>query len=426
MNRMSSALESDRLAARSWSRDDLREYQLRRLNQLLSRVIPQNAFYAEKLQGKHVPFSSLDALEALPLTRKSDLQPERAEEIARNHTFAKNQYVRLHQTSGTQGRPLIFLDTKEDWQWWTSCWQHIFDCCGVTANDRVFPAFSFGPFVGFWSAHDAAIERGCVTIPSGGMNTAARLELMRTAEASVVCCTPSHALRMAEVAKEQQIDLAGLNVRCLIVAGEPGGSLPGVRDRIESAWNARVFDHAGATEVGPWGLPDEKREGLMVLESEFIAEFVSLENGGPAQPGERAELVLTNLGRYGAPVFRYRTGDVVVPIWDHDRNTRFVWLKGGILGRVDDMIVFKGVNVFPSALEEILRQFAGVLEYRATARRDGEMDQVDLEVELSQGSPEEISLELRKKLGVRIPVQSVPRGSLPRHEGKGRRFVDHR
>ena len=300
------------------------------------------------------------------------------------------------------------------------------DAAEVTPHDRVLLAFSFGPFIGFWSAHDAAIARGSLVIPTGGMNSLARLEMIRNTRATVLLCTPSYALRLAEVAAEHQIDPAALTVRRIIVAGEPGGSVPAVRRRIETAWNARLIDHAGASEVGPWGYPHAAGHGLHVIESDFLPEFLSVETGGPADDGELAELVLTPLSRYGSPVIRYRTGDLVRPVHQGANNNNFVLLDGGVLGRADDMLIVRGVNIFPSSIEQIVRSFPEVVEFRATARRSGTLDSLEVEVEDHLQAPGRIAQELQLRLGLNVNVACVPLGSLPRFEGKGKRFIDLR
>ena len=406
---------------------ELRAHQLARLNRLVEQILPDNAFYAERLGEFRWPLESLDELSKLPYTFKEDLLAAGAQSpFARNLTWPMQRYVRYHQTSGTRGRPLVVLDTADDWTWWLECWQYILDAAEITPGDRVFMAFSFGPFVGFWSAFDAAVRRGSLVMPGGGMSTSARLEAMRAARATVVFCTPSYALHMAEVGAARQLDVAGLDVRLLVLAGEPGGSLPAVRQRIESAWQARVLDHAGASEVGPWGYADRAQRGLHVLESEFIAEFISHDTGAPAREGELSELVLTNLGRVGSPVIRYRTGDLVRPFWQHGEENRFVLLAGGVVGRTDDMIVVRGVNVFPSAVEQIVRSFPEVLEYRMIVSRAEEMDVLAVDVEDKLGRPERIADELQLRLGLKVEVRSVPIGSLPRFEGKGARSEDRR
>ena len=418
---------SHRRLCQSWDRERLEHYQLDQLNQLLSAVLPANQFYAEKLGKLDGPLDSLKDLSRLALTTKQELVDQADEAgIAPNRTFPIDRYARLHRTSGTRGRPLAVLDTTADWRWWIDAWQYVLDVAEVTANDRAMLAFSFGPFIGFWSANDALVERGALVIPGGGMPTDTRLETLTQYGVTVVCCTPTYALRMIEAANAQDISLVNSSVRILIVAGEPGGSIPVVRQRIENGWGARVVDHGGATEVGPWGVADATGTGLHVIESHFLAEFISVERNEPAAEGELSELVLTTLGRHGSPVIRYQTGDLVRPVWNHERSSRFVLLDGGIVGRTDDMMIIRGVNVFPSSIEAIIREFAELEEFRATAHRDGEMDSLRIEVEDPQNEPRRIAERLLLRLGVRVAVVSVPVGSLPRFEAKSRRFVDKR
>ncbi len=409
--------------------DALVSYQLDALNRLLDDVLPSNAFYAEKLSRIRRPIRSLDELAELPFTFKEELLEHDLDantSRARNLTYEIGRYVRFHQTSGTRGRPLVVLDTADDWQWWLDAWQFVLDAADVTADDRAMMAFSFGPFIGFWSAFEAAAARGCLVVPGGGRNTLGRLELMRQCQATVLFCTPSYALHMAEVAAQHQIRLDTLPINRIIVAGEPGGSVPATRQRIEAVWNATVIDHAGATEIGPWGYADRQRRGLHVNEAFFIAEFLSAETGGPAAEGELSELVLTTLGRRGCPVIRYRTGDLVRPTWSGDGDNRFVLLEGGILSRADDMMIIRGVNIFPSAIEQILRGFPEIIEYRLIATKQGEMDRLSVEIEDRLNQPQRVAEELQLRLGLKIDVTTVPIGTLPRFEGKGKRFIDKR
>jgi phenylacetate-CoA ligase len=249
---------------------------------------------------------------------------------------------------------------------------------------------------------------------------------MRHGRATVLCCTPSYALHLAEVAAERNLDPHSFCIRTIILAGEPGGSIPSVRRRIEGAWNARVIDHAGASEVGPWGFGDASGDGLYVLESDFIAEFLSIESGAPARDGELSELVLTSLGRPGMPIIRYRSGDLVRPRREHRFPRRFVFLEGGIVGRTDDMLIIRGVNIYPSAIDQIVRSFPEVVEYRVTARSRGAMDVIEVEIEDRLNQPERVADEFRVRLALRVDVRCVPIGTLPRFEGKGRRVVDER
>jgi phenylacetate-CoA ligase len=424
MLRLSAA---DRRRLEQLPREELRRHQLARLNELLKEARSHNRFYAEKLASVSLPLESLDQLAALPFTFKEELSTAKHDgEYAANLTYPLERYVRYHHTSGTRGRPLPVLDTADDWQWWLECWQFVLDAAEAGAEDRALLAFSFGPFIGFWSAHDAAVARGTLVIPSGGMSTLSRVEMLRRTRATILFSTPSYALRLAEVAHENHIDPASLEVRRIIVAGEPGGSVPALRRRIETTWNARLIDHAGASEIGPWGYGDKDGRGLFVLESEFIAEFRSLATGERAADGEEAELVLTSLGRFGSPVVRYRTGDIVRPRWGQVDGNGFVLLEGGVLGRADDMLIVRGVNVFPSAVEQILRSFPEVVEYRVTVAKQGTLDALLVEIEDRLNDPARIARELKLRIGLKAEVRTAPLGSLPRFEGKGKRFHDQR
>jgi phenylacetate-CoA ligase len=242
----------------------------------------------------------------------------------------------------------------------------------------------------------------------------------------VLCCTPTYALHLATVARKSDIDLSKSKVSRIIVAGEAGGSIPEVRERIEKAWGARVVDHCGATEVGPWGVGDEAGTGIHVIESEFIAECLVFDESAPmgrqAAAGELAELVLTGLGRHGAPAIRYRTGDLVRAEPSPYAENRFLFLRGGVIGRVDDMIVIRGVNVFPSSVEAIMRRISGDAEYHVYRTRHEEMEQLRIEVEGDVATAARLHDAFREQLGLRIDVTSVDEGTLPRFEGKARRW----
>ena len=258
------------------------ELQLQRLNALLTRILPLNRFYAAKFRRMRLPLESLEQFHELPYTCKDELVTDGPEgDFAANVTYPLDQYARYHRTSGTRGRPLAVVDTAEDWSWWIDIWQFVLDAAEVNTRDRVCMAFSFGPFIGFWSAYDAASARGALVVPGGGMGTLARLQLIRESRATVLCCTPSYALHLAEVARENSIELADMSVRRIIVAGEPGGSMPAVRERIEAAWHARVIDHSGATEVGPWGYADSERADCILWKAS------SWRNSSPWKPGKR-------------------------------------------------------------------------------------------------------------------------------------------
>ena len=408
------------------NRPALISYQLDRLNRLLDHILPHNSFYAEKLAGAVRPIASPADLASLPFTTKEELVGGDVTGLATNLTYAVADYVRFHHTSGTHGRPLVVLDTQADWRWWIEAWQYVLDAAELTADDVCLMAFSFGPFIGFWSAFDAAAARGCLVVPGGGLSTATRLAQIRTTQTTCLFCTPSYALHMADVAEQQGMELRELSVRTVVVAGEPGGSVPAVRRRIETAWDAQVLDHSGASEIGPWGFGNLEGPGLFVNEAEFIAEFRSVDTGDPAAEGELAELVITGLGRSGCPVIRYRTGDLVRPAWQRPGPLRFVWLEGGVLGRADDMMIIRGVNIFPSSVDQIVRGFSEVAEYRMTASKQGALDRLEIEIEHPRNDPQDVADALRTQLGLSVDVRCVPPGSLPRFEAKGRRFIDRR
>jgi phenylacetate-CoA ligase len=419
--------EAQRQRLKSLSRSALREYQLNKLNALLQSVLPTNRFYAAKFAGLPQRLNSLDQMAQWPFTTKDELVADEPSGLARHLTFAPEQYCRFHRTSGTHGRPISILDTADDWQWWIETWQYVLDGAGIGAHDRAVMAFSFGPFIGFWSAHDAVVARGAMSIPTGGMSSLARLDLILSLNCTAVFCTPSYALHLAEVARREQIDLRPSAVRAIVVAGEPGGSIPSFRERVEAAWNATVFDHCGATEVGPWGFADKDRRGIVMNEAEFIAEFQPVPSTAKQNAEPLHELVLTNLGRVGAPVIRYRTGDLVRPVFAHaDPSCRWMLLDGGVLGRVDDMIMVRGVNIYPSSVEQIVREFPDVDEFRLVVRKRGSLDHLTVEVEDRAHDTSRIAERMNLRLGLNVDVVGVPLGSLPRSEFKSRRFVDLR
>ena len=415
----------------------LGELQRRKLAAMLRDVLGANAFYRRKYAGLITLPESADQLrlEDLPFTTRAELEADQAEHppFGTNLTYHLHRYCRFHQTSGsTTGRSMRWLDTAESWDWFKACWSVIYDAAAVRGDDRFLFPFSFGPFVGFWAAFESAVALGRLSLPAGGLSTSARLRMIVDNGVTVICCTPTYALRMAEVAAADGVDLRASAVRALIVAGEPGGSVPEVRARIEAAWGARVFDHNGMTEIGALGFECMERpgQGLHLIESECIPEVIDPDTTRPVPEGGAGELVLTNLGRWGSPLIRYRTGD-------HVRLTRgrcdcgrwFARLEGGILGRIDDMVIVRGNNVFPPAVEAVIRRFAEVVEFRVTVFREGALSRVKIELEPTAEAAADASLAprvaqaLQQTLSFRADVATVPAGSLPRFEMKARRFV---
>jgi len=407
--------------------ETVRSHQLAKLNRLLLDATAKQSFYQHKYRGIKLPLESLAALPDLPLLEKGELITGGVAAIC---GLPANHYVRLHQTSGTCGEPLRVLDTADDWQWWLDCWQYVLDAANVGVGDIAMMAFSYGPFIGFWTAHESCVARGATVIPGGGMDSVSRLKMMIRCGATIVCCTPTYALHLATVAEEHGIEIKDSPVSRIIVAGEPGGSIPSVRQRIESLWGARLVDHCGATELGAWGVGSRDGRGIHVIESEFIAECLVFDDqspsGRPAQSDQLSELVITGLGRFGAPAIRYRTGDLVRPQASNDCENRFLFLDGGVLGRADNMVVVRGVNVFPSSIEAIVRRVAGDAEYRVLQSERDSMIQLRVEIETAPDAcelPGRLSAALREHLGLRIDVRPIARLSLPRFEAKARRWI---
>ena len=413
------------------SRSLVEEHQLARLQLGLTRILPQNRFYEEKLLANRASLTlqSLNDLSSLPFTSKQDLviDQELHPLFGSNLSYPLDEYIRLHQTSGTTGRPLKVLDTQESWDWWADCWASVYQAAGVTRDDIVFLAFSFGPFIGFWSAYEGAKRLGTLTVPGGGMDTLQRLRAIQEIGATVLVCTPSYALHLAEVAQEHGLDMRLSNVRITIHAGEPGASIPATRERIQSAWNARTYDHAGMTEMGAFGFACAAQQGLHVNEGEFIAEILEPLSNQPVHEGQTGELVLTNLGRWGSPAIRYRTDDLVRHGgYSCTCGRTFLMLPGGVLGRVDDMLIIRGVNVYPSALANILHRFPEVNEFRVIVTSEGPMDEIALQVECPPYLKSAIADEVHIALNLRVPIETVAPGTLPRFELKARRVEDRR
>lgn len=409
----------------------IEEHQLARLQLGFSRILLHNRFYAEKLFAHDgtLYLDKLSDLSGLPFTTKQEFVVDQEQHplFGSNLTYPLGDYIRLHQTSGTSGRPLRVLDTQESWDWWADCWVSIYQAAGVTRDDIVFLAFGFGPFIGFWSAYEGAKKLGALTVPGGGMDSLQRLRAIQEIGATVLVCTPSYALHLAEVAQEHGMDMRESSVRVTIHAGEPGASIPATRQRIERAWNARTYDHAGMTEMGAYGFACSEQRGLHVNEAEFIAEILDPQSAQPVQEGEVGELVLTNLGRWGSPAIRYRTGDLV----RHGGYTcgcgrAFLTLPGGVLGRVDDMLIVRGVNIYPSAIAGVLHRFPEVAEYRVIVTTEGMLDEIALQVECPAELVPAIQAELRIAFSLRVPIEAVEQGTLPRFELKARRVDDRR
>jgi len=420
-------------ATETLPREQLAALQVDKLQKMMAELWGRNGFYTAKWKAAGVQpadIKSLDDLGKLPFTKKGELMDDQAANgpFGSNLTYPVEAYVRMHQTSGTTGVPLKVMDTHESWDWWGRCWGHVLAGAGVTSSDRLFMAFAFGPFIGFWAAVEGARKIGATMIPGGGRDSQQHLELMRETGTTVLCCTPTYALRLAEVAHEIGFDISTIPMKATVHAGEPGANVPSTKARIEEVWSAKCFDHAGATEVGAHSFECAAQPGgTHLIESEYIAEILDPASGRPVAEGERGELVITNLGRWGFPIIRYKTGDIVRTTTARcDCGRTSLRFEGGILGRADDMVTVRGVNVFPAGVENILRKFAEIDEFRITVNKVRLMDEMDVEVELCEGADPNvvhaIAERLDAMLSFRPRVHHLPRNALPRFELKAKRF----
>ena len=422
------------------SRNEICSLQLSRLQELIGELRKGNAFYQSRLESagitEKIP-SLEDFSETMPFTSKMDLvwDREEAPPYGTNLTYPQSEYSRFSQSSGTTRGPLPWLDTNESWSAMLDCWDTVYEAANVTPEDTIFFAFSFGPFLGFWTAYESATRRGNLSIPGGGLSSIARLKCIAAHRCDVICCTPTYALRLGELLSENSgsEEFEGVSVKKIIVAGEPGGNIPEVRERLAELWNgARVFDHHGMTEVGPvtFEHPD-KPLSLCVMEESYFAEVIDRETQKEVEPGKEGELVLTTLTRKACPLLRYRTGDLVQKGYFDDAKSKrsILCLEGGILGRIDEMVVIRGVNIYPTAVEKVIRGFPNIAEFQVkefTRQSMAELE-VTLEPEKDEASPGELSKKVEKVLHdaftLRIPVKITDPGSLPRFEFKSKRWV---
>jgi phenylacetate-CoA ligase len=370
-----------------------------------------------------------DFSEACPLTTKAELESDLLlySPLGSNLTFNQEQYLRYSRTSGTSGEAISWMDTAEDWDWMLGNWDSILAHAGVRAGATCFFAFSFGPFLGFWTAYEATVQRGCICIPGGGQSTESRLRSVLDDNVEYLFCTPTYAMRMIETAKEIEIDLTKNSLKKIIVAGECGGSIQAVRRSVDEAWekNSLIYDHYGMTEVGPVAYETPGGGGgLRVLLDSYHPEVIDPKTTRPVKQGELGELVLTPLGREGSPVLRYRTGDLVRVSSGMDESGLPTFdLAGGIIGRVDDMIVVRGVNLYPSGVDAIIRKFPGVSEYQVMVAQIREMNEISIRAECGEADAHKLASALQDAYSLRIPVVSVEKGTLPRYEMKANRWV---
>jgi phenylacetate-CoA ligase len=431
-------LESARERA---SRADMRRLQARRLREQATHAARHSPFYRRALRTARVDpatVRTLDDVRRLPFTTKDELKQNQLDRPPWGDVLAVPlaDVVRVHLTSATTGRPLAFLDTAEDWHGFYHSYARSLHAFGVRRTDMVMAAFSYGPWIGYWSGFYAAQDLGCLVYPVGGLSTEQRLDALLTYPITVLGCTPSYALFLAEAAARKGVDLAkDTKLRITWHTGEPGASIPATRARIESAFGVRAYDLPGLTEIAAWGFECEARSGLTHVHEDYVYPEVLDEQGEPVKPGERGELVFTSLYRKAMPLLRYRTRDVVQLA---DRRCpcgrTLVAFEGGVLARLDDMKKVRGIIVYPRRIEELVRPHRDVDEFQIVFRRRDGLDDILVRLDPSPALAmsergrlgETLARDLQLGLGIRVSVEVGEPGCLPRWDHKARRVTDER
>jgi phenylacetate-CoA ligase len=386
--------------------------------------------------------SSLADLARLPMLTREEWMNSQFEHPPYGElpTIGGEGAIRVHTTSGTTGKgPLRALDSRKDWAWIAEMWAYAIWGCGVRPGDTAYIAFGYGSFIGFWGLHYAMEKIGVLNVPGGAQSTEARVRQIVDFGATVVASTPTYALRLAQEAQTLGIDLRGSKVSRVILSGEPAGSIPQTKALIEEQWGAKAFDTAGMTEIGTIMVFECEHQpgGTHIIEDHVIEEVISPDTLQPAAYGEAGERVVTSFGRGSIPLLRYRTGDLVckVPASRCTCGRGFDIYEGGILGRVDDMKIIRGTNVYPRAIEAIVREFTEVDEFQTVITREGVRDEITLRIELKPEARGDLwdglAATLHNRLalaheGLNFRVQLAGSGELPRFELKAKRTVDRR
>jgi phenylacetate-CoA ligase len=423
------------------SRVDLTRLQLRRLREQVAHAARNSPFYRRKLRGARpdpATLRSLDDLRRLPFTTKDELKENQAAHPPWGDVLAVPlaDVLRVHLTSATTGRPLAFLDTAADWYGFYHSYARSLHAFGVRKSDMVMAAFSYGPWIGYWSGFHAAQDLGCLVYPVGGLSTEQRLDALLTYPITVLGCTPSYALFLAEAAAKKGIDLAKEGkLRITWHTGEPGASIPATKAKIEAAFGVRAYDLPGLTEIAAWGFECDARAGLTHVHEDYVYPEVLDEQDRPVKPGERGELVFTSLYRKAMPLLRYRTRDLVQLA---DRRCpcgrTLVAFEGGVLARLDDMKKVRGIIVYPRRIEELVRPHRDVDEFQIVFRRRDGLDDILVRLDPSPALAlgerarlgEALAKDLQLGLGIRVSVEVGDPGSLPRWDHKARRVTDER
>lgn len=420
------------------SREDMERLQLERLRSVVRRVYSKVPFYRDLFEQRGIKptaIKGLDDLKRLPFTVKDDLRNNYPYGL---FTVPREKLVRIHASSGTTGRPTVVGYTRKDLSTWADLVARVVVQAGVTARDVVQICFSYGLFTGGFGLHYGLERVGATVIPASASNTTRQIKLMKDFRTTALVSTPSYALYLAEVARDMGTPAAELGIRVGLFGAEPWSE--GMRSEIESYWGLKATDNYGMSElIGP-GVAGECgfQEGLHISEDHFLPEIVDPETLEPLPPGSRGELVITTLTKEGLPLIRYRTRDLTELDYSPCPCGRTTVRMKRVTGRTDDMLIIRGVNVFPSQIEEVLMEVQGVgPHYLITVDRKDHLDEFKVEVELAADyftgqyrHLESLERTVRDKiqsiLGLAPKVRLVEYKSLERTAGKAKRVIDNR
>ena len=424
----------------------LRRLQLRRLQIAIQYAWDNSPFYRNWMVKHGVAPDAILTLEdffrRFPITRREDLDRDQLENplFGTRMAISLDKALRYHSTSGTTGKPPVrAFETERDWIWGADAWAASLYNFGVRPGDVVMISFGYGSFIGFWGAHYAFEKIGCRVHPTGSMDTKTRLQMILDLGITVLCCTPSYAVRVLHVANEERIDLATCSqLRMIVVAGEPGASIPSTREIIEKGFNAYLGDFMGTTETaGIIASTCSRRSGgLHINEDRFVTEVVDPNSLEPVGYGKRGMIVVTPLIKETMPLFRYATNDIVIMERGNlcPCGRTLDLFMGGILGRYDDMVKVRGVQLTPQMIEEIVRGFPEVEEFFTTVENRDGLDTLFIKFELKEGTNSALAEQIargikertKKNIGLSPEVTVALYNSLPRFELKARRFKDLR
>ena len=422
-------------------REALEALQLKRLRQVTARLYHNVGFYKKAFDKAGVTpegIKTLDDLKHFPFTTKQDLRD--------NYPFGlfaspMSNVVRLHASSGTTGASTVVGYTQHDIDIWSELMARCFTAAGLTKNDVIHNAYGYGLFTGGLGAHYGAEKIGASVIPVSGGNTRRQITILQDFQPSAICCTPSYALNLAEQARAMDVDLRALPLRAGIFGAEPWSEK--MRAEIEKALVLSAFNIYGLSEImGPGVAMEcaEVRDGMHIFEDHFLAEVINPETGEVLPAGEEGELVFTTLTKEAFPLVRYRTRDITRLIPEPCRCGRTHIRMARVMGRSDDMLIIRGVNVFPSQVEAVLVGVEGLEpHYRLIVDREGTLDTLEIQVELSeklfsasgeiralQNIERQLKKDMKDYLGINAIVKLVETRTIERSEGKANRVIDRR